>query len=119
VYAAAVYRNIDPSGGDNLADMGFLAQAGFFVAPDWELFGRYDIVVPDDDRATGDNFSTVTVGVNHYFVPESHAAKFSADVEFFLDTQSDSIAGASTLTGLLPSDQDSQWALRLQMQLVF
>jgi hypothetical protein len=120
VYAAGVVRNSDPSGGgDSLTDWGFLVQGGFFVAPDWELFGRYDIVVPDDDRTTDDNFNTVTLGVNHYFVPESHAAKFSADVLLFLDQQSNSIAGASTLTGLLPSDQDSQWALRLQMQLVF
>jgi hypothetical protein len=120
LYAAGMVRNSDPSGGgDSVTDWGFIVQGGFFVSPDWELFGRYDVVVPDDDRSTGDNFSTVTLGVNHYFVPESHAAKFSADVLLFLDQQSDSIAGSSTLTGLLPSDADSQWAVRLQMQLVF
>jgi hypothetical protein len=119
VYAAGIYRNADPGDGDTLADMGFLVQGGVFVAPQWELFGRYDVVLPDDDRPADDSFRTVTAGANYYVVPASHAAKFSADVEFFLDAQEGSIAPASTLTGLLASDEDSQWALRLQMQLVY
>lgn len=118
-YAAAIYRSVDPSGGSSLNDMGFLIQGGIFVGPTWELFARYDVVVPDTDRATDDTFSTVTIGANHYFVPDSHAAKLTLDFQFFLDKQSGSIAPASTLTGLLASDNDSQWNLRAQMQLVF
>jgi hypothetical protein len=120
-FAAGIYRHLDPNPGDSLADWGFIAQGGVFLAPQWELFGRYDLVVPDDDRTADDNFSTITIGVNHYFVPESHAAKFTANVLWFLDTQADSgeIVRPSTLTGLLASDEDSQWALQLQMQLVF
>lgn len=120
LYAAAMARNLDPDTGHDLLDYGFLIQGGIFVAPQWELIGGYDVILPDDDRATGDDeFSTIRVGVNYYVVPESHQVKVTVDLSYFLDTQSDSIAPASTATGLLPSGEDSQWNLRGQLQLVF
>jgi len=119
VYAAAIYRHIDPSGGTKLDDWGFLVQGGIFVSPKWELFGRWDMVSPDSNRPASDNFSTVTFGANDYIMQDSHAAKFTVDFEWFLDKQSQSIAPASTLTGLLASDKDSQYNLRAQMQLIF
>jgi len=120
VYAAGIYRNIDPNPGTEVKDMGFLIQGGFFVAPQWELFGRYDITMPDDDRSGSDqDFSTVTLGVNHYVVPESHVAKATIEFIYFLDNPSESIVPTSTLTPLLPSDSDSQWSILGQFQLVF
>jgi hypothetical protein len=50
---------------------------------------------------------------------DSHAAKFTVDFEYFLDKQDRGIAPASTLTGLLASDKDTQWNIRAQMQLIF
>lgn len=102
-------------------DFGFVAQAGFFVTEQTELFGRYDIVMPDADRLAGDEFSTITLGANHYIVPRSHAAKLSGDVVFFLDRQSESasLVLPSTAQGVLPSEERGQFAVRLQMQLVF
>jgi hypothetical protein len=119
VYAAGIYRRVEPATGSDVDDWGFLAQGGIFVGPKWELFARYDIVVPDSDRMTSDDFSTVTFGANDYLMQDSHAAKFTVDFEWFLDKQSQSIAPASTLTGLLASDKDSQWNIRAQMQLLF
>jgi hypothetical protein len=120
VYAAGIYRNIDPNPGSEVKDMGFLIQGGFFVAPQWELFGRYDITMPDDDRTGSEqDFSTITLGVNHYVVPESHVAKATIEFIYFLDNPSESIVPTSTLTPLLPSDSDSQWSILGQFQLVF
>ena len=66
-----------------------------------------------------DNFSRIRVGVNHYFLPESDAAKLSIDLSWFLDAQDKSIVPANTQTGLLASDKDSQFNLRAQIQLMF
>lgn len=118
-FAELVYQNTDPSAGNETADWGFVLQGGIFVAPQWELFGRYDLISPDSDRTTDDNFSTLTFGVNHYITPESQAAKLTAQLEYFLDTQNKSIASPNTLTGLLGSAEDGQFAISAQLQLVF
>jgi len=119
-FAAAVYRHVDPATSDELNDWGFLAQGGIFVGPKWELFARWDIVIPDDSRTGGDDtFSALTFGVNNYMMQDSHAAKLTIDFQWFMDNPSQSIVSPNTLTGLLPSDEDTQWNLRAQMQLVF
>lgn len=118
VFAAAVWDHIDPEGGTESDNWGVVVQGGFFLQENWEAFARWDSIFADDDTGA-DDFSTITVGVNHFFIPNSHAAKFTADVQLFLDEQAASLAPASTGTGLLPSGEDSQIALRLQMQLLF
>ena len=118
-FAAGVYRGIDPAGGDTLNDFGFVVQGGIFLTDEWELFGRYDAVFADDDRGAGtDDFHTLTVGVNHYFIPGSQAAKFTLDFQWFLDQQDASIVPASTALGLLPSSEDGQFNINAQLQLV-
>jgi len=121
-FAAVIYNNMDPSTGSAFADWAFQVQGGIFVSPDWELVAGWDIMVPDSDYGTpGDsNFSTFRIGVNHYIVPESHAAKVSIGLSYFLDNPSESaIATPNTLTGLLSSNSDSQWNLGGQVQLAF
>jgi hypothetical protein len=119
VFGYIAYSGVDPEGGDSLNNWGALVQGGIFVAPQWELIAGWDIVIPDSDAANDDNFNTIRIGANHYFVPESHAIKLTIDLSWFLDTQGDSIAPASTATGLLASGDDSQFNLRAQMQLAF
>lgn len=119
VFAAGMARNIDPASGDDFLDYGFIVQGGVFVAPQWELIAGYDLILPDDDRPTDENFSTIRVGANYYLIPDSHSLKLTVDFSYFLDTQSESIAPANTQTGLLASGEDSQWNLRAQLQWVF
>jgi hypothetical protein len=119
-FAAGIWSHFDPDSGDSLDDFAFQIQGGVFVAPTWELIAGYDAIFPDDDRAgNDDNFSTIRLGVNHYFIPESHAAKLTVDLSWFLDTQNQSVAPANTQTGLLASGEDNQWNLRAQIQLMF
>ncbi|MCH8270588.1 MAG: hypothetical protein IH985_05180 [Planctomycetes bacterium] len=114
-FAAILWQRVEPAGGPALENTGLIVQGGWFVDPAWELFARWDAILSDQV----DDFSTVTVGVNRYLLPESHAAKFTGDVQFFLDEQASTDAPASTATGLQASTRDGQWALRLQMQLLF
>ncbi len=116
-FAEFVFRSAEPAVGTDADDMGFLVQGGVFVADAWELFARYDGVFPDS--SAGEDLSTITAGVNYYVIPESHAAKFSLDFQYFIDAQSTSIVAPNTLVGLLPSAEDGQWVIRLQAQLNF
>ena len=118
---AFVGRTIDPDGGTSMDDFGALVQGGVFVAEQAELFARWDAIFPDSSYAAGNDFNTVTFGGNYYFFPGSHAAKFTADVQWYLDDQagSGSIVKSSEGIGLAPASTDDQFAIRLQMQMIF
>ncbi|MCC7388888.1 MAG: hypothetical protein IT431_08975 [Phycisphaerales bacterium] len=124
-FGAFIGRTIDPeSASDSTDDFGAVAQAGVFLSDNWELFGRWDSIFPDDDSTSGDDYHTITFGGNYYFFPGSHVAKFTADVQWALEDQTgaSAVAGFSApdqSTGLLTAATDDQWMLRLQMQLVF
>lgn len=112
----------------NYTNHGFIAQGGVFVSDQVELFGRYDIIMLDDvlvAAGTDDNYQSITAGMNYYFVPESHAAKFTLDAVFAVDesTNIDAIYGGAgsndpSATGLLGLS-DSEFLLRGQLTLVF
>lgn len=121
-FGAIVWQNVDIDGAGDTDDWGWLIQAGIFLTNKDEIFGRFDMVIPDDDRgAADDDFSTITIGWNHYFVEESHAAKFTLDLQWFLDEQdeSSSVVGADTGINLLADSEDSQFGIRAQFQLLF
>lgn len=123
-YIAGVGSHFTPdnSSGDT-DDWGVLAQGGIFVSDADEIFGRWDWVIPDSDRTDNDDFHTLAAGWNHYFFPESHAAKFTADVQWFINkaSKNELVAGIadSNNNALRPDDQGDQFAIRLQMTLVF
>lgn len=121
LYGAFVGRNIDTAGGPGFDDFGALLQGGAFVTETTELFARWDAVFADDSRAAGQDFHTLTFGANHYFFPGSHAAKLTADVQWFLDDQvgSGDVVMVNEGIGLAPTSQDDQISLRIQMQLLF
>ncbi len=122
-YAAGVWRNMDPGGAANsMDDFGLLAQGGMFVTDQDELFGRWDAVYPDSNNAPRDkDFNAMTLGWNHYFTPESHAAKFTLDFNYYFDAPDSSIVSTSNTGGhnLLPDAGDGQWGITAQMQVLF
>lgn len=121
-FAAFIGRSTDSEASGDFDDFGVVVQGGVFLTNKTELFARYDIVMPDDSRDSGDDdFSTITAGINHYFIEKSHAAKLTVDVLYFLDAQADSssIVSRSTGVGLLPDAENGQVAARVQFQLLF
>jgi hypothetical protein len=122
-FGAFIYRSADVTGVVDADDFAFLAQGGVFVAPQWELFGRFDYVSPDSSYGAlvSDDFTTFTFGANYYVIPESHAAKFTADLVYFIDNSASSaiVSAPDTGVGLLPSAEDGEWLLRFQFQLLF
>ncbi len=115
-FAAAIWRNID-AGGAQTDDFGVVIQGGIFVSNQVELFGRYDALFPD----IGDEFNTLTAGVNYYISPRSHAVKFTGDITYYIDDTSGTplLPGNNTGVGLLPETDGGEVALRLQMLIMF
>ncbi len=111
--------------GVELDDFGVVVQGGMFLPDsDNELFVRWDMVIPDDERTNDDNFNTITFGVNHYM--HGQAAKVTFDVAWYLDATTDNdlvngmaLGANGRRIGLVSTDEDNQFALRLQFQLLF
>ncbi len=116
-------------------DFGFVVQGGVYLTEELELFGRYDILIPDDDRVGADDtFNTITAGINYYI--HGHAAKFTLDVAYYIDSTTMSSLGAMGLVsgntdvngvatggntgiGLLGSADEGEFTIRAQFQLLF
>lgn len=119
MFVAGVWQNND-NGTTDTDDLGVVAQAGFFVTDQDELFARWDAIFPDSDRAPNDeDFNSITVGWNHYLVPESHAAKFTLDLAYYLDETAASFVSTSDGHNLLASSEDGQFGITAQMQFLF
>ena len=126
VYAGFVGRHlkINEDAGPEYDDYGFLVQGGFFIPEtDWELFARYDMVLPDSDYANDSEFSTVTAGANWFIY--GNAARFTFDVQWHLDATEDNdlvnaiAVNAPDSINILPSGEENQFSLRAQVQLLF
>ncbi|MEM1330567.1 MAG: hypothetical protein AAGG07_08405 [Planctomycetota bacterium] len=127
--SAAFYGfNVDPDEGDEQDLFAVYAQGGYFITDQWEGFGRWDYLGLDSDGLEEDSINFLTFGANYYFIPESHAAKFTADIVIALNE----IAGVDGSTsfesgaaeqwshvGLSESSDSGSFALRGQMQIEF
>lgn len=129
-FAAFVGRHLDPSNDtgssdQSFDDFGLVLQGGVFVNDQVELFARYDGVFIDSDYGSGndDTFNTVAAGVNYYVFAQSNAFKISADLQYFPDKVSKNalVSGASgsNNNALQFDSKGDQFAIRLQVQLVF
>jgi hypothetical protein len=119
VYAAGFWQNIDLDGAGSEDNFGGEIGANMFFSDQLEGFARYDIVIFDQDFiGTEDTFQAINVGVNYYFVPESHAAKFTADLGWaFDDTRG--IPSEGALGGGYLGDSDGEINLAFMLQFMF
>jgi len=105
VRAAFYGTSIDPNAGVSHDNYGFEIGASVFVDDQWELFTRWDTLLLDDTAGAGqvlaggqENQNFVSIGANYYFVPESHAAKFTLELAIALDETGD-IGSSGTIGG--------------------
>jgi hypothetical protein len=125
IYGAYIGSYNDVHTGGNFTDHGFVVQGGAYLTDEFELFGRYDILIPDSG-VFNDNINSITAGFNYYL--HGHAAKFTMDVVWVLDetVAVDPITGASSAIfgnqrglGLLGSSEENEVVVRTQFQLLF
>ncbi len=112
------WQHVD-DGGPSFNDFGATAIASYFIEEQWEVFCRYDGVFADSDRDNSRDFNALTVGFTHYFIPQSHALKFTVDAQWFLDRQEGSLLSPNNNQGLLASDRADQFNLRAALQFVY
>ena len=110
---------------------GFVAQGGWFITEDVEWYARAELMYIDEifrdsfSLPQGEQYRIATIGVNKYLLPDSHAAKISADLSYAFDPLTVLTVGSTTLglpdpgttgfTGLT----DEELLFRLQLQLLF
>ncbi len=120
-FAAFVWRRGDPDGGPISDDFGVVAQAAWYLPDtDWELYGRYDVYLPDTDLPDDDPFHSVTVGANWYI--HGQAARFTIDVVWFPQDAGGTdfrTLTRSTVIGFLGTEDANETLLRAQFQLLF
>ena len=121
-YTSFVWRRVDGPMSTEFDDFGVTVQGGVFVSDNTELVARWDTVFADSDRGgAGDTLGFINLGFNHYFLPESHAAKLSGAVSYALDPISDlaGVVSASDSVALRPDRNAGQVGLMIQFQLLF
>lgn len=133
LFAAFVGDHLDADSGGNVDNYGYVVQGGVYLSEDFELFGRWEQFLLDDDVFSNDDFKSIAVGFNYYIY--GHAAKFTMDVVWYFDEtagilgftdaneeQQPGLISDSTGKGigLLSSPvEDDQVAVRAQFQLLF
>jgi hypothetical protein len=125
-YGAVVYNytNADLQGfSSDASNWGLLVQASYLVTGNWELFGRCDVTLYDNDvvfsdGATEDSFPEFAVGVNYYMGADGaagHRAKFTVDLSYLPNSAPKAITGIGVLDN---NDGEAEWMLRAQFQLL-
>jgi hypothetical protein len=125
VYGAIIFANRDDAftGGNSSTDWGLLAQAGYMLNRSWEVFGRLDITMFDNDVAlsggsTEDTFYEITLGANYYLGPDGsygHRAKFTVDLSFLPNGAPAPLDGIGVLDS---NDGGTEIMLRTQFQIM-
>jgi hypothetical protein len=111
----AIHGNFSDGALGDGTDWGALAQAGYLINKKVEVFGRYDVILFDDDTVNGDTFNEFTIGANYFLGPDGaylHRAKFTVDAVYLPDGAPSNQTGL----GILASDED-EFVLRGQFQL--
>lgn len=110
--AAFVGDHIDPDGGEEVDNFGFVIQGGIFITDNTEIAARFDLLFRDDDGGFEEEDQYfLTVGLNHYFFVESHAATAYANLVWGFEETNDLIGSdghyrGSTANGLLGNTDD-------------
>lgn len=122
IFAAFMGASTDAVTGSDIDPWAVVVQAGVFIVPDKvDIFIRWEHIDSDGTTGPDDEVDIVTIGVNYYI--KKHAAKFTVDIVWNLDTASLSLpTGLATgplETGLRGSTDDDEYAIRAQFQFLF
>jgi hypothetical protein len=116
VFAAIIGSHFESETTDR-DEYGALAQMGYFLSDDWEIFGRYEWGDLDGAGVSNDELSIVTAGVTKFF--HKHAVKWTTDIGFALEELDAQWAAAGAGWRADGAGQDGQVVLRSQLQLLF
>lgn len=130
LYAAFIGSNVDPEFGRDTDNFGVIFQGGVFVTEQVELFARFDWLSVDEKITTPDldpsDYYFLTGGLNYYISPNSHAAKFTANITYAFEQTNNLPSGLPGLGGAFVPNTSAQvlgdgddgeisWAAQLQL----
>lgn len=116
---AAYFGSSVDNGGSDLDSNGFEIGANLFFSDQLEGYARYDLLLLDDTVfTTEDTFNFVSAGVNYYLVPESHAAKLTAEIGYAFEDSTFLFLPGQNLGGFL-ANGDDEFVLSLMAQFLF
>lgn len=141
-FAAFTGVNTDGDARNSVNTYSLLIQGGVFVSENCEIFARYEGIFADSEvTGTGaaeldpSDFHFVTVGANYYIIPDSHAAKITADAVISVNENAGLVnnaiqtasgntgpfvgTGGNANNGVLGDGDSGEVAFRLQFQLLF
>jgi len=118
-FASYIWRENDLPAGGSFTDSGVTAQLGVWATDDVLPFVRWELLIPDSDRAGDSSTNVLTAGANWYIHGE--ALKLTVDVVWLVDDAgSNDLLGAISSAGILaPGPGDDELVLRVQVQLLF
>ena len=127
LFGAVIYQSFDAGDdAENANPWGVVAQAGYSVTDQWELFGRFSWANNKgvvDANAFGANptqgeakLTVLTVGAN-YFI--NSKVKFTVDWGINLNDSLDGDWVSQTSNGWRETQSADEWVLRAQLQLLF
>ena len=118
-YSAGYYRYTDPNTDDkSVNDYGFVFQGGVWVAKHFELYSRFDMTIPDNDRPVeNENFRTLAAGLTYYPMAHTDNVKLLAETQYFFDPEAYSIVQPNVFTGVRASPAGDQYVFRIQASL--
>jgi hypothetical protein len=115
-------RDAELTGASSSTDLGVVLQAGYMLNSSWELFGRWDMLLFDEEIAftsdSEDTFHEITVGVNYFLGANGsygHRAKWTLDLNFLPNGSPAAIDGLGILDA---NDGGIEIVVRSQFQLV-
>ncbi|MCK4871508.1 MAG: hypothetical protein KAS72_02170 [Phycisphaerales bacterium] len=116
LYAAVVGNTITPEtpGGVETDNFGYMAQGGYYLTEDWEIFGRWEYL--DIDGLTDDPM-IVTFGANYYM--DGHINKCTFDCGIATENIPIGIANDTSVLEVDAAGEDTQFFARAQWQLIF
>lgn len=118
LYAAVIWTDLDNDNGIDNNPWGFLVQGGIFLTDDVELFGRFEW--GDSDDLTSEDLMIATIGFNKYF--SKHQVKWTTDFGYaFEPVEAAWLANSDGREGWRAdgADEDGQFVIRTQLQLLF
>ncbi len=118
-FASYIWRENDQPAGGSFTDSGATAQLGVWATDDVLPFVRWELLIPDSDRAGDSTTNVLTAGANWYL--HGDALKLTVDGVWLVDDAgSNDLIGNITGAGILaPGPGDDEFVLRVQLQMLF
>jgi len=115
------YAITDPADKDiyHYNSFGVMAQGGFFIAEQHQLYAQYNLISPGLDPGRFTNYNSLTLGYNFFPFVRTNRWKFSVEGAYLFNRLNETLVPTKVSLGFHDSDENGQFYFRLQTQFGF